>query len=224
MCRFTASPYFNSSDSAYADSNAFKKLKKDYPDALVARGAYVPTTSSSSSSSSTATASASAVPEGPSKLVTKQKSLKKTSKLSSRISFTDVVIPSSILGALANLSSADFLTATVSYVSQPSQPRNEVQVLIDTGSLAGNFVAMHIIKNFHLEEFIIFDKTLTVCSALDRKCYNISKSINLKMTNFSECLNKYNFFNFKAIILILKKSSVDVVIENTSHLAMPDDV
>ena len=61
VCRFTASPDFNSSDSAYADSNAFKKLKKDYPDASVARGAYVPTTSSSSSSSTT-TASASAVP------------------------------------------------------------------------------------------------------------------------------------------------------------------
>ena len=27
VCRFTASPYFNSSDSAYVDSNAFKKLK-----------------------------------------------------------------------------------------------------------------------------------------------------------------------------------------------------
>ena len=141
-------------------------MHKDYPDAVVARGAYVPITSSSSSSS-TATASASTVPEGPSKPVTKQKSLKKTSKLSSTISFTDVVIPSSILGALTNLSSADFLTATVSYVSQPSQPRNEVQVLIDMGSLAGSFVAMRVIKNFHSVEFIIFDKTLTVCSALD---------------------------------------------------------
>ena len=95
---------------------------------------------------------------------------------------------SSKLGALTNLSSADFLTATVSYVSQPSQPRNVVQVLIDTGSLAGNFVAMRVIKNFHLE-----DKTLTVCSALDGKCYNISKSINLKMTYFSERLNKNIF-------------------------------
>ena len=164
VCRFTASPYFNSSDSAYADSNAFKKLKKDNPDASVARGAYVPTTSSSSSSS-TATTSASAVPEGPSQSVTKQKSLKKTSKLSSTTSFTDVVISSSILGAPTNPSSADFLTATVSYVSQPSQPRNEVQVLIETGSLTGNFVAMRVVKNFFIEEFLIFDKTLTVCSA-----------------------------------------------------------
>ena len=61
-----------------------------------------------------------------------------------------------------NLSSADFLTTTVSYVSQPSQPRNEVQVLIDTGSLAGNFVATRVIKYFHLIFIIIFDKTLTV--------------------------------------------------------------
>ena len=85
-------------------------------------------------------------------------------------------------------------------MSQPSQPRNEVQVLIDTGSLAGNFVAMRVIKNFHSEEFTIFDKTLTVCSALDGKCYNISKSINLKMTYFSERLSKNTFLNFKAII------------------------
>ena len=141
LCRFTASPYFNSSDSAYADSNSFKKLEKDYPDASA--------TTSSSFSSSTATVSASAVPEGPSKPVTKQNSLMKTSKLSSTISFTDVVIPSSILGALTNASSADFLAATVSYVSQPSQPRNEVQMLIDIRSLAGNFVAMHLIIFFH---------------------------------------------------------------------------
>ena len=137
------------------------------------------------------------VTPGPSKPVTKQKSLKKTSKLSSTIRLTDVVIPSSILGAPTNLSSADFLTATVSYVSQPNQPRNEVQVLIDTGSFAGNFVAMRVIKNFHLEEFIIFVKTLTVCSALDGKCYNISKSINLKMTYFSERLKKC-FFKFQS--------------------------
>ena len=69
---------------------------------------------------------------------------------------------------------------------------------------------MRVIKNFHLEEFIVFDKTLTVCSALDGKCYNISKSIDLKMTYFSERLNKNTFINFKAIIL--NKSSVDVVI------------
>ena len=85
------------------------------------------------------------------------------------------------MGALTNISSADFLTATVSYVPQPSQPRNEVQVQIDTGSLAGNFVAMRVMKNFHLEQFNIFDKTLTTCSALDGKCHNICKSINLKM-------------------------------------------
>ena len=69
---------------------------------------------------------------------------------------------------------------------------------------------MRVIKNFHSEEFFIFDKTLTVCSALDGKCYNISKSINLKMAYFSERLNKNTFLNFKAIIL--NKSSVDVVI------------
>ena len=32
-CRFTTSLYFNSSNCAYADSDAYKKLKKDYPDA-----------------------------------------------------------------------------------------------------------------------------------------------------------------------------------------------
>ena len=209
VCRFTASPYFNSSDSAYADSIAFKKLKKDYPDAMVARGVYVPTTSSSSSSS-TATASASAVPEGSSKPVTKQKSLKKTSKFKSNVSSTDFVIPNSILGILTNPSSADFLTATVSHVSQISQPRNKVQVLIDTGALAGNFVAMRVIKNFHLEDFIINSNTLTVCSALNNKCYNISKSILLNLTYFSERLNKNTFLKIQAIIL--NDSPVDLVI------------
>ena len=93
-------------------------------------------------------------------------------------------------------------------MSQPSQPSNEVQALIDTGSLAGNFVALRVISSFNLQSFILFDKTLTVCSALDNKCHNISKSILLNMTYFSERLNKYIVSKFKAIILT--ESSVDL--------------
>ena len=120
------------------------------------------------------------------------------------------VIPSSILGALTNPASADYLTATISHVSQPSQPSNKVQALIDTGALPGNFVAQRVINSFNLQPFILFDQTLTVCSALDNKCYDISKSILLKMTYFSERVNKYIVLKFKAIIL--NESSVDVLI------------
>ena len=59
---------------------------------------------------------------------------------------TDAVIPSSILGVLTNPLSTDFLMATVSHRSQPPQPRNKVQVLIDTGALAGNFIAMRVVS------------------------------------------------------------------------------
>ena len=49
-----------------------------------------------------------------------------------------------------------------------------------------------------------------MCSALDSKCYNISKSINFKLTFLSECLNKNTFIKLSAIIL--NKSAVDLVI------------
>ena len=87
------------------------------------------------------------------------------------------------------------------YRSQPPQPRNKVQVLIDTGALAGNFIAMRVVKHFNLEDFIVNSQTLAVCSALDSKCYNISQSINLKLTFLSERLNKNTFIKLSAIIL-----------------------
>ena len=49
-----------------------------------------------------------------------------------------------------------------------------------------------------------------MCSALDSKCYNISQSINLKLTFLSERLNKNTFIELSAIIL--NESAVDLVI------------
>ena len=214
-CRLQASPFFNNTGSAYTLSDAYKRLKKEYPNAEIARGYFAKTNSSSSASSCTtasnaATVSAPAEVQVSSKPVTKQKSFKKTRKSESTVTMTDVVIPSSILGVLTNPLSTDFLMATVSHVSQPPQPRNKVQVLVDTGALAGNFIAMRVVKHFNLEDFIVNSQTLTVCSALDSKCYNISQSINLKLTFLSERLNKNTFIKLSAIIL--NESAVDLVI------------
>ena len=64
-CRFTTSPYFNSSGGAFVDSKAFKKLKTDRPtlkDPVVPNDTCKKTpTFSSSSSSATASISGAGV-------------------------------------------------------------------------------------------------------------------------------------------------------------------
>ena len=82
-CRLQASPFLNNTACSYTLSDAYKFLKKEHPNAEIARGYFAKTNPSSSSSSTTAsnaaTVSAPAEAEVSSQPVIKQKSLKKTS-------------------------------------------------------------------------------------------------------------------------------------------------
>ena len=82
---------------------------------------------------------------------------------------------------------SDFLTVTVSLKSQTSRQPAEaanrteveageeaksVQALLDTGSLAGNFISQALVTELNAEKYVYRSKhSFSVCSGLDNVCY-----------------------------------------------------
>ena len=83
-----------------------------------------------------------------------------------------------------------------------------MDTLLDTGCLAGDFVARRIVDRFNIKP--VFNSKLSVCSGLDNTCYDISKSVIISVNYLNERLNKINTFEIKAIIL--DTSPLDLII------------
>ena len=75
-----------------------------------------------------------------------------------------------------------------------------VNALLDTGSLAGDFVSRRVVDRHSLKP-IISDTIYTVCSGLDNKCYEVNTMLLLRVSFFNELENKNDTFDWKAIIL-----------------------
>ena len=76
-----------------------------------------------------------------------------------------------------------------------------MDALLDTGCLAGDFVARRIVDGFNIKPVINSAAKLSVCSGLDNTCYGISKSVIISVNYLNEHLNKLSTFEIKAIIL-----------------------
>ena len=91
------------------------------------------------------------------------------------------------------------------------QQRNKVEVLMDTGALAGNFVLRHVVVDLCLTSDVITSLVpVTVCSGLDNHCIDIYDSITLKLSYFCSILNNYASFGIQA--LILENSQLKVIV------------
>ena len=75
-----------------------------------------------------------------------------------------------------------------------------VNALLDTGSLAGDFVSRRVVDRHNLKP-VISDTIYTVCSGLDNKCYEVNTMLLLRVSFFNELENKNDTFDSKAIIL-----------------------
>ena len=84
-----------------------------------------------------------------------------------------------------------------------------VDALLDTGCLAGDFVARRIVDRFNIRPIIHSAAKLSVCSGLDNTCYDISDSVIISVNYLNERVNKINTFTIKAI---LDSSPVDLII------------
>ena len=85
-----------------------------------------------------------------------------------------------------------------------------MDALLDTGCLAGDFVARRIVDRFNIKSVINSAAKLSVCSGLDNTCYDISESVIISVNYLNERLSKINTFEIKAIIL--DTSPVDLII------------
>ena len=85
-----------------------------------------------------------------------------------------------------------------------------MDALLDTGCLAGDFVAKRIVDRFNIRPIIHSTAKLSVCSGLDNTCYDISDSVIISVNYLNERVNKINTFTIKAIIL--DSSPVDIII------------
>ena len=64
-----------------------------------------------------------------------------------------------------------------------------MDALLDTGCLAGDFVARRIVDRFNIKPVINSAAKLSVCSGLDNTCNDISKSVIISLNYFNGRLN-----------------------------------
>ena len=82
--------------------------------------------------------------------------------------------------------------------------------LLDTGCLAGDFVARRIVNRFNIKPILQSTAKVSVCSGLNNTCYDMSKSVIVSVNFFNERVNKIDNFEIKAIIL--DSSPLDLII------------
>ena len=67
-----------------------------------------------------------------------------------------------------------------------TQGRINVEGLLDTGCLAGDFVARRIVERCNIQPILQSTSKLSVCSGLDNICYYMSKSVIISVNFFNE--------------------------------------
>ena len=196
-CHFKNSKYFNTGGGTYIDSKFYANLKRDKPDykkPFLPRDFSKPSVPASSSSSSSA----------------KQSNTAQAQKRQSKI-LASVVCSDCTLAPPDPVS--HFVSLYVSRVSDQKTvaTRNKIEVLMDTGALAGNFVLRQIVVDLCLTSDVITSLIpVTVCSGLDNHCIDIYDSITLKLSYYCSLLNNYASFQMKA--LILENSQLKVIV------------
>ena len=75
-----------------------------------------------------------------------------------------------------------------------------MEALLDTGSLAGDFISEKIVNKFQYTP-IQTDLKYTVGSGLDNSCYSVNTKLELRVTFYSEILNKNDTYDIDAITL-----------------------
>jgi hypothetical protein len=147
-CHFKGSPYYNASNELYSKSVAYTKLRRDFPTTVLAPSQKFLAENALKASEKTTSSS----------------SLKLTKTKQKGTLFPDSTYFATISGPELN---TDYLSVAVSHVSQSLEPpRSEIKALLDTGSLAGDFIAYRCLLNLKLDSFIVTSKKRIVCSGL----------------------------------------------------------
>ena len=84
-----------------------------------------------------------------------------------------------------------------------------MEALLDTGSLAGDFISEKAVTRFNFTPTHT-DSKLTVCSGLDNTCHTLNTKVDLGVTFHNELLNNNDTFDISPVIL--KETPVDMII------------
>ena len=138
-------------------------------------------------------------------------SVAKTSKPSKDWKSKGTYVSTILLIKFHIATSPNLLPVVLTFVSREEAKGSiNLDALLDTGCLAGDFVARRIVDGFNMKPIINSAAKLSVCSGLDNTCYDMSKSVMISVNYFNECLNNINTFEIKAIIL--ETSPLDLII------------
>ena len=85
----------------------------------------------------------------------------------------------------------------------------EGEALLDTGSLARDSVSERLVEEYSLAPVVTANHR-TVCSGLNNECVKINTILLLRVTFFSEILNKNTSFDIE--VTILKNTPIDLII------------
>ena len=86
--------------------------------------------------------------------------------------------------------SPNLLPVVLTFVSQEEANGSiNVDALLDTGCVAGDFVARRFVDRFNIKPVINSATKLSVCSGLDNTCYDLSKSVIIRVNYINERLN-----------------------------------
>ena len=106
--------------------------------------------------------------------------------------------------------SPNLLPVVLPFASQEAKGSINLDTLLDTGRLAGDFAARRVVDKYIIKPVIHSTAKLSVCSGLDNTCYDISKSVIISVNYFNERISNINTFEIKAIILYT--SPLDLII------------
>ena len=200
-CRFGSSPYFNSTEKPFLQSEGGKDLLKIDPKATFIPNAYG-TSSFSASSSSSASSKTAASSADTTRVAKKQKG-----DYVYNLNMSSIDNPSVS-------SDKHLIPFFISHISQQTslEEKNRVFTLLDTGSIASNFIARRVINNLNLTQHVSKSskKACKVCSGLDNHCYEISETIDLKLSYFCPDLNNYSSFQITAYVL--EQTQIDLIV------------
>ena len=121
-----------------------------------------------------------------------------------------------VLASLSSSSPDDLLRLHVSLSTQIDTDRSEIvlETLMDTGSLAGNFISASAVSRSRISHATQTDSKI-VCSGLDNRCITLDSSIELFVFfTCSKSLRKNNPFKLK--FFLLENSPIELIIGRDS--------
>ena len=119
-----------------------------------------------------------------------------------------------LLSTLLIPANANLLSCSVSVPSQDpkSEPSEEkVQVLLDTGSLAGDFISSSVVDRLNIVKYIEPSSIKSVCSGLDNSCITLDRNIPLKVSFINELNSNINSLSSNAFLTLYHAKTVIIM-------------